>query len=630
VVRHLEHPADDRAGLTSEDPFMADDSIAVVDLDRCQPDRCNYECANFCPPNRTGKECIVTREEHYEEGEPFDGSKDQIWISEEICLGESCGICVEKCPFDAIEIINLPQELDDDPVHRYGENAFALYGLPAPAEGRVTGILGPNGIGKTTAVHILADELTPNLGQFGDSPEWEAVLDEYRGTALQDYLESLLDGEVSVARKPQYVDRIPDQFDGTTRDLLAETDERGVLDELIDRVGIGPVVDQDIDTLSGGELQRVALVAALARDADFYFLDEVSPYLDIGQRMTAARLIQELAEEGDRSVLVVEHDLAILDLLADAIHVGYGRPGAFGVITDPKSVKSGINEYLSGYLENENMRIREEAIEFEEHAPRSVSAGDVVIEYPDIEKSYGEGEFSLAVESGTIRESEVLGVVGPNGIGKSTFAKLLAGRLEPDAGEIDADLEISYKPQYVEVDQPMRVDTFLASITDDFGTSFWNTEIARPLQLEQIMEQQLTDLSGGERQRVAIAACLSEDADLYVLDEPSAHLDVEQRVQATTAIRRYAENHDATAMVIDHDIYMIDLLADRLLVFDGEPAQRGHATTPQDMRSGMNDFLADLDITFRRDERTGRPRINKPESQLDRKQKRQGEYYYAP
>jgi ATP-binding cassette subfamily E protein 1 len=176
----------------------------------------------------------------------------------------------------------------------------------------------------------------------------------------------------------------------------------------------------------------------------------------------------------------------------------------------------------------------------------------------------------------------------------------------------------------------MRVDTFLSSITDDFGTSFWNTEIAKPLQLDRIMEQQLTDLSGGERQRVAIAACLSEEADLYLLDEPSAHLDVEQRVQATTAIRRYAENHDATAMVIDHDIYMIDLLADRLMVFDGEPAAHGHASTPQDMRSGMNDFLADLDITFRRDERTGRPRINKPDSQLDRKQKRQGEYYYAP
>jgi ATP-binding cassette subfamily E protein 1 len=299
-------------------------------------------------------------------------------------------------------------------------------------------------------------------------------------------------------------------------------------------------------------------------------------------------------------------------------------------VTNVKSTRNGINEYLSGYLENENMRIRPEPIEFEQHAPRQATHRESLVEYPDITKSYGEGEFTLEVEGGEIRRNEVLGIVGPNGIGKSTFAELLTGDLAPTEGTVDFDLEISYKPQYVEIDQPMRVDAFLSSITDDFGSSYWNTEIAQPLQLERVMEQNLSDLSGGERQRVAIAACLSKEADLYLLDEPSAHLDVEQRVLATSAIRRYTENHGATAMVIDHDIYMIDLLADRLLVFEGEPAKRGHAAPPQGMRDGMNEFLADLDVTFRRDERTGRPRINKPGSQKDREQKRAGEYYYAP
>ena len=603
---------------------MADDSIAVVDLDRCSPDRCSYECSNFCPPNRTGKECITLRGEEAEQGGP-----DQIRISEEICLGETCGICVEKCPFDAIEIINLPSELDEEPTHRYGENAFSLYGLPVPESGSVTGILGPNGIGKTTAVRALAGEMVPNLGNYGEAATWEAVLDRFRGTELQNYVEQVRDGDVTIARKPQYVDQIPKQFDGKARELLEATDERGALDSYIDRLEIGPVVDNDIDTLSGGELQRVALAATLARDRDFYFLDEISPYLDIGQRVTAARLIRELAEEEDRAVLVVEHDLAILDLLADTLHVAYGEPGAFGVITDPKSVRNGINEYLKGYLTNENMRIRPEAITFEEHAPRETTKAEPLIEYPELRKSYGEGEFSLDVDAGTIHHGEVLGIVGPNGIGKSTLAQLFTGDLEPDVGELDFTLDISYKPQYIEIDQPMRVDAFLSSITDQFGSSYWNTEIANPLQLNRILERNLTDLSGGERQRVAIAACLSQDAELYLLDEPSAHLDVEQRVQATSAIRRYAENHDATVMVIDHDIYMMDLLADRLMVFDGEPSIEGHASKPQEMRDGMNDFLSDLDITFRRDERTQRPRINKPDSQLDREQKRSGEYYYA-
>ncbi len=609
---------------------MADDSIAVVDLARCQPDRCNYECANFCPPNRTGKECIVTRDERFGEDEPYEGRADQIHISEEICLGETCGICVEKCPFDAIEIVNLPQELVEDPIHRYGENAFALYGLPVPTEGGVTGILGPNGIGKSTAVKILSGDVTPNLGNFQEDPDWSAVFETYRGTELQDYVEALQEGEISVARKPQYVDHIPDRYSGETRGLLANADERDALDSMAARLSIDAVLDQDISTLSGGELQRVALAAALLRDADFYFLDEITPYLDISQRVTAARLIRDLAEEEERSMLVVEHDLAILDLLADTLHVTYGRPGAFGVVTDPKSTRNGINEYLAGYLDNENMRIRQDAIEFEEHAPRSTATEGTLVEYPDLTKSYGEEEFSLTVDGGDIREEEVLGVVGPNGIGKSTFAQLIAGRLEPDDGELDIELDVSYKPQYVEIDQPMRVDAFLSSITSEFGSSYWNTEIATPLQLDQIMEQALTDLSGGERQRVAIAAALSESADLYVLDEPSAHLDVEQRVRATRSIRRYAEHEDATVLVIDHDIYMMDLLADRLLVFDGEPAVHGHASQPQDMRSGMNEFLANLDVTFRRDERTKRPRVNKPGSQLDREQKREGEYYYAP
>ncbi len=603
---------------------MAEDSIAVVDLERCQPDRCNYECKNYCPPNRTGKECITNRGEDAQEG-----GADQVRVSEELCLGESCGICVEKCPFDALEIINLPSELDDDPIHRYGDNAFALYGLPVPGEGTVTGILGPNGIGKSTAVHALAGEVVPNLGRYDDPGDWEAVFDRFRGTGLQTYLGALTSGELDVARKPQYVDRIPDQFDGLTRELLDQTDERGELDTIIERLGIGPVMDQPIDSISGGELQRVAIAACLAREADFYFLDEITPYLDIGQRMTAARLIRELAADAGKSMLVVEHDLAILDLLADSLHVGYGEPNAYGVITDPKSVRSGINEYLEGYLDNENMRIRPEPITFEEHAPRVATHGDALVEYPTLEKSYGDGTFSLTVDSGTIYESEVLGIVGPNGIGKSTLAKMFAGRLTPDTGELGFELDIAYKPQYIEIDQPMRVDAFLRSITDKVGTSYWNTEIAQPLQLERVMEQSLTDLSGGERQRVAIAACLSKDADLYVLDEPSAHLDVEQRVRATTTVRRYAENHDATVMAIDHDIYLIDLLADRLMVFDGEPAVDGHASSPQEMREGMNEFLADLDITFRRDERTGRPRINKPGSQKDSAQKRDGEYYYA-
>ena len=134
-------------------------------------------------------------------------------------------------------------------------------------------------------------------------------------------------------------------------------------------------------------------------------------------------------------------------------------------------------------------------------------------------------------------------------------------------------------------------------------------------------------LSGGELQRVAIAACLARDADLYILDEPSAHLDVEQRVRVTRLIRRHAEGREAGIMVIDHDIYLVDMASERILVFEGEPGIHGTAVGPFGMREGMNRFLGNLGITFRRDQ-TGRPRINKPGSYLDREQKANGEYYY--
>ncbi|VVB84836.1 Trehalose/maltose import ATP-binding protein MalK [uncultured archaeon] len=191
------------------------------------------------------------------------------------------------------------------------------------------------------------------------------------------------------------------------------------------------------------------------------------------------------------------------------------------------------------------------------------------------------------------------------------------------------NIKVSYKPQYIKAEETVTVTELLRSITKQFDTSFYQGEILKPLQIERLLNQHVDDLSGGELQRVAIAACLSRSADLYLLDEPSAHLDVEQRVLATKVIRRFAENNKVTAMVVDHDIYMIDMLSDRLLVFEGQPTIKGEVHGPFNMRDGMNRFLKNIGITFRRDEETKRPRVNKLDSRLDRAQKAEGEYYYS-
>lgn len=579
--------------------------IAVINRDRCQPRKCVRECEYFCPPVRTGDETVT-----FPDGKPV--------ITENLCVG--CGICVRKCPFGAISIINLPDELEN-PTHRYGENGFALYGLPVPAVGKVTGLLGPNGIGKSTAVAILSGLLAPNLGR---GASWEEVLDLTSGSALGDYLRRVVEKGVKTAYKPQYVDRIPKSFTGTVRALLERTDERGALSDLAARMNLLPLMDREISGLSGGELQRVAIVACAARDADVYFFDEISPYLDIYQRINAARAIGELAET--KAVMVVEHDLGLLDLLAENVHIVYGTPGAYGVITRPKGVRVGINQYIKGYLPEENIRIRSEPIVFEVHAPRAEKDVPLLAGYGSFTKKYS--SFVLEAERGEIRRGEVVGILGPNGIGKTTYIKILAGAEVPTTGDLGLKLKVSYKPQYLKAEADLAVEGFLRKISKDFDSSRYQSEFVKPMGIEKLLEQPMDELSGGELQRVAIVGCLSREADLYLLDEPSAHLDVEQRMMAAKVMRRFAESAERSVLVVDHDIYLIDLLSEKLMVFEGEAGKKGVAHPPVEMREGMNRFLKGIGITFRRDEDTRRPRVNKPGSRLDRSQRESGEYYY--
>ncbi|HWQ65913.1 MAG TPA: ribosome biogenesis/translation initiation ATPase RLI [Methanospirillum sp.] len=582
--------------------------IAVVHKDRCHSRKCGTECILYCPRVRTGDETVVLDEE------------GKAVISEELCVG--CGICIKKCPFDAIDIITLPEELEY-PTHRYGPNSFVLYGLPAPVQGKVTGILGANGIGKSTSVKILSGQLTPNLGIFDTEAQWETILKKYAGTELFEYLQVLAKGGVKVSVKPQYIDVIPKVFTGKVRDLLKTTDERGMLNRYLEQLSLTDILDQEIKHLSGGELQRVAITAALAREADFYFLDEVTPFLDIHQRMAAAAAIRELAES--KPIILIEHDIAILDMLADTVHIGYGKPSVFGIITRPKGVRIGINQYLDGFLAEENVRFRDYPVSFEMRLHDEGAKRSELMNIPTMSKAFD--RFSLQVNGGNIRAGEVIGIVGANGIGKSTFAKLLAGVEKPDCGGLTETVRVSYKPQYVKAESSDTVEFTLRQITRLFDSPRYAHDIIEPLALETILQSPLNTLSGGELQRVSIAACLSREADLYILDEPSAHLDVEQRMKLTKVFRQQVDGKDAAVLVIDHDIYLIDIISERLLVFDGTPGVHGEAKGPFDMREGMNQFLSQLQVSFRRD-KSGRPRINKPGSFLDRDQKSKGEYYY--
>ncbi|GAB6055805.1 ribosome biogenesis/translation initiation ATPase RLI [Methanobacterium alkalithermotolerans] len=585
--------------------------ISILDHDRCQPKKCNYVCIEYCPGVRMEEDTIVIDEK----------TKKPI-ISEELCSG--CGICTKRCPFNAVDIINLPEALED-PIHRYGQNMFQLFGLPTINPGSVVGILGPNGIGKSTIIRILSGEMIPNLGNYEEESSWENIINYFKGSQLQNYFNKLSKGQIKVVHKPQMVDLLPRYVKGEVRNLLEQVDERGALESVVKTLDIKPIMDRELSKLSGGELQRIAIAAAVLKDADFYYFDEPTSWLDVRQRLNAVKVIRELTNEG-KSVMVIEHDLAALDAISDYVHVLYGQSGGYGVVSHLRGVRVGINAYINGFLREENVRFRKRAIEFEVRPPTPEGEGQVIADYSSLKKSYD--GFKLDAEEGEIYYNEIVTAFGPNGIGKTTFAKMLAEVIKPDAGKIKKKVTISYKPQYLDSEFEGSVEEFLYTHAPTYGTNIFKSEIMRPFAIEEILEKKVKDLSGGELQRLSVATTLSKPAEVYLFDEPTAFLDVEQRLVTARAIRKIIENRHAASIIVDHDIVFIDYISDRAMVFYGTPGQEGHATKPTELRSSMNSFLKDVGITFRRDKETRRPRVNKLDSYLDRNQKEIGEYYY--
>jgi len=585
--------------------------VATLDKEHCKPDDCGIPCYRFCPEVLNRRYAIK-----------FIAGQEKAIIDEDLCTG--CGICIKKCPFDAISIVKLPQELDGECIHSYGVNEFKLFRLPVPQTGTVIGLIGRNGTGKSTALRVLAGELTPNFGSPETSTNWDTVLTRYRGTLLHEYFSRIAAKKLKVVHKPQHVDKLASVLRDRIGQLLKKVDERGKIAELAKDLELETLFEREATVLSGGELQRVAIAAAISRDADVYIFDEPSSYLDIYQRMRAARSIRGLVDEG-KSVIVAEHDLAMLDYLSDEVYLVYGQPSSYGIVSHVHPTRGGINDYLIGFLPDENMRFRDEPIRFHVRPPRQIDAeSQVKLEWPLISKSVG--KFRLRVESGSVNSGEIVGVLGANGIGKTTFIKEL---LEYYAKSGQNQLQVSYKPQYISSAYDGTVEGLLTSAADDYSSALFTDEVIRPLSISKLLDRKIGELSGGELQRVAISACLGKSAQVYLLDEPSAFLDVEERLNVAKALRHLVDSRQAFAFVVEHDIVAQDFLADRIMVFKGLPSISGQGSNPMPLRDAMNIFLSDMGITFRRDPETKRPRINKLDSKLDKEQKGSGEFYYA-
>lgn len=589
--------------------------VAVVDRNSCKPTKCGKPCRKYCPIVRIGQEAIY-----------FVSDRDPPVVNEYLCSG--CCICVKKCPFNAIYVVNLPDELEKKVFHRYGINAFKLYGFPALSKGAVTGILGENGIGKSTILKIMGRFIKPNLGRVGEEVSDDEILSSLRGNVSFKLLEDILKGRVKCIYKPQYLDGIPRIIGNRSiRETLESLDEKGVLREVVDKLGLASVLDNEVNTLSGGELQRLAIAAAFLREGDLYLFDEPSSFLDVSQRLKVAELISSLKEDG-KIVVVVEHDLTLLDYLADHLVIIYGQPSVYGIVSQVLSARVGINSYLDGYIKQENVRFRKDRIRFHVHSPIEGSSLVKMFEWPPIEVSLG--NFTLKAEEGFISVGEIIGIAGPNGIGKTTMLRELLKRFTGGESLSDIDLfrKMGYKPQYVSGMFKGTVSSLLEEACGGEIPEVLENELIKPLGLDRISERSAENLSGGELQGLAIALALLKDSPIYFLDEPCAYLDVEQRLTVIRAIRHVIMTKGASAFVVEHDIAALDFLSDRLIFIQGEPGVLGYASKPLSVVESMNNLLKHLDVTIRREPENLRPRINKKNSKIDRLQRAKGEYYY--
>ena len=509
-----------------------------------------------------------------------------------------------------------------NPIFRYKKNAFELFSLPVPKKGKVIGILGRNGIGKSTALDILTSNLKPNFGSYDKEINDKEIINYFKGSILGDYLKDLYNNNLKISYKPQRIELIPQIYNGTVFDLIEKVDKKNLGLKLLKELEIEHIKDRNIKDLRGGELQKVAIIAASIKDADVIYFDEPASFLDIVSRIKVANIIRKLAEE--TAIVLVEHDLATLDYVSDEIVIVYGERACYGIISQSKSVRNGINEYLDGYLINENTRFRNYQIKYFPAEEKIKYTKDILLEYPDLEKNYD--KFNLKVTSGVIHKKEILGIMGANSLGKSTFLKILSGIEKPDKGKI-SKYNVVYKEQYPKAIEGKVQDLLMKASGSLFASGWYRHNILEKLGLQNLLDHEVKYLSGGELQKFHIALTISKEADIYAFDEPSAFIDVEDRLNVAHVIKDFIEVYEKCAIVVDHDVQFIDYIADSMLVFEGISGKKGTVYGPVEKKEGMNRVLKDLGITYRRDKETNRPRINKPGSQLDQKQRVSGDYY---
>ena len=614
--------------------------VAIINKDKCKPNKCNFECGLICPVNKQGKQCIKL-----EDVEDV-GIKKIAVISEANCTG--CTLCTKKrgCPFDAIMIVNIPTELNADIVNRYGKNGFRLYRMPVLRQGQILGILGQNGIGKSTVVSILSNKLKPNFEKFDVGLTNDEIIKIFRGSEMHKYMTNLYENKFKVCNKVQHVDALINFLKSknqnpTVIEYLNKKNEYDKFDSwylnVVNVLELDKIMDSYVISLSGGELQRIVCASVLLSKADVYIFDEPTNFLDVRQRLNISNLIKGL-QTPNNYIIVIEHDLAILDYISDYVCIMYGRPTAYGVVSKPLSTSNAINIYFDGYIPAENMRFRPneyDIISLNYSESTDIKFRNMSLTYEQYKITYP--NYELDIESGSFPiEGSINIVLGKNGTGKTTFINYIAKTLEST---------VSHKPQYLSIEEfkesngkyPTVHDFLIKNIKSSLFDEMFKSDVYRPLDIDSIKDRKLNELSGGEMQRFWIVYTLGKEAHIYLLDEPSACLDIEQRVIITKVIKRFLIHNKKVGFIVEHDMMMAvsfgcEPNTQTIIMEDNDSSgiiRKFKANSPTKFSQGINKFLQILNITFhtQTNSKHNRPRINKLNSQKDKEQKTKGVYY---
>ncbi len=494
--------------------------------------------------------------------------------------------------------------------------------LVIPRQARIA-MVGPNGIGKSTLLRLLAGLETPDSGEInrarsiriGYLPQ-EAIFSEDIDTTVSvwDYCEGAFEDLIQQQARlseleqsmsdPQTVEQAMSQY-GPLQERF-EREGGYTYQARIQQVlhGLGFNAEEfkhPLNMLSGGELTRAQLAHLLLLDPELLILDEPTNHLDI----EAVEWLEGWLRDWAGAVLIVSHDRYFLDRVVDTVwdlraHGLESYSGNYSAYVKQRSERQALLEkrykaqqqriekdrdfiqrniagqktrqaqgrrkLLERFLEEEAISLSPEQRQTRIQFSSPERSGDLVLRTHDLEIGHADADEALfGVPDLILHRGERVALIGPNGAGKTTFLRTLLGDISPKAGEVDlgASLQVGYFEQaHAGLDATQRVFDSILEVAPHFKDGEARSYLAQFLFTGDDVFKHIEVLSGGERAKLALARLILQGANLLLLDEPTNHLDIPSQEALQQALHVFP----GTVLLVSHDRYLIEALAEQVWV----------------------------------------------------------------